>query len=88
MTKQKQLATITILIKDRQMHAQDVNKILAEFGHHVIARLGVNVQRTCVKNCTGLISIAVEATVKEINDLTKHLDSLYGVVAKKNIMTK
>ncbi len=87
MSDKKQLATITILIKDRQMHASDVNKMLGEFGHHVMARLGVNVQRSCVENCTGLITVAVEATSKEIKDLTKKLDELYGIVAKSNIMT-
>lgn len=88
MSDKKQLATITILIKDRQMHASDVNKMLTEFGHYVLARLGVNLQRSCVKNCTGMITVAVEATHKEIKELTKKLDELYGIVAKSSIMTE
>ncbi len=87
MSNKKQLATITILVKDRQTHSADVNKMLSEFGHHVIARLGVNVQRTCVENCTGMITVAVEATNKEIKELTKKLDELYGIVAKSSVMT-
>ena len=88
MPNKKQLATITILVKDRQTHSADVNKMLSEFGHHVIARLGVNVQRTCIEHCTGLITVAVEASSKEIKDLTKKLDDLYGIVAKSSVMTE
>ncbi len=84
----KHLATITILVKDRQMHAQDVQRILTENGHLIMARLGVNPQRQCIANCTGFIVIAVEGTAKEINDLTKKIDSLYGIVAKKVILTE
>ncbi len=88
MSNKKQLATITILVKDRQVHSQDVNKLLSKFGHHVIARLGVNVQRTCIEHCTGMITVAIEATNKEINNLTKELDALYGIVAKSCVMTE
>lgn len=84
----KQLATITILVKDRQSHSKDVQQILSDYGHIIIARLGVNIQRACVDNCTGLIVVAVEATKKEINDLTKKLNKLYGIAAKSNIMTE
>ena len=88
MPNKKHLATITILIRDRQTNSENVNKMLTENGHLVMARLGVNVQRSCVKNCTGLIAVAVEGTTKEINDLTKKLDGPYGIVAKNNIITE
>jgi len=84
----KHLATITILIKDRQINSENVNKMLTENSHLIMARLGVNVQRSCVENCTGMIALAVEGTTKEINDLTEKLDGLYGIVAKANIMTE
>jgi len=87
MPTKKHLATITILVKDRQMHAKDVNRLLTENGDIVLARLGVNVQRTCVENCTGMITVAVEATAEEISGLTKKLDELYGIVAKASVMT-
>ena len=88
MPSKKHLATITILIKDRQMHSKSVNEMLTENGHLIMARLGVNVQRSCVENCTGMVTVAVKGTTKEINDLTKKLDELYGIVAKANIMTE
>ncbi len=87
MTK-KYLATITILIKNRQTHAKDVNEMLTKNGHLIIARLGVNVQKSCVKHCVGIITVVVEGATKEINDLTKNIDELYGIVAKLNIMTE
>jgi len=86
--EKKHLATITILIKDRQTHAENVNQILTENGHLIIARLGVNTQRACIEHCTGLIVIALEATAAEILKLTEKLNKLYGVVAKNSIVTE
>ncbi|MFA5871724.1 MAG: hypothetical protein WC858_03280 [Parcubacteria group bacterium] len=76
------LATITILVKDRQMHAPEVNQILTDSGHLIMARLGVNVQRHCNESCTAMITVAVEATAGEISAITKKLNKLYGIVAK------
>lgn len=87
MAVKKHLATITILVKDRQMHVGEVQKILTENGHMIMARLGVNPQRQCIDHCTGFIVVAVEGTAREINALTKKIDSLYGIVAKKVIIT-
>jgi len=84
----KHLGTISILMKDRHGYALEVQEILTEYGNLIMARMGVNPARTCVKNCTGIITIIVEGTTKEINDLTKQLDKLYGVVAKNVIITK
>ena len=88
MNNKKHLATITILVKDRQTNSENVNKMLTENSHLIMSRLGINVQRSCVENCTGMIAVAVEGTAKEINDLTKKLDELYGIVAKANVMTE
>ncbi|MBU1203430.1 hypothetical protein KKH39_05300 [Patescibacteria group bacterium] len=87
MPSKKHLGTITILLKDRHNYAIDTQKIFTEHGKMILARTGVNPSRTCVKNCTGLIVLLVEGTVTEISDLTKKLNKLYGVVAKKIIIT-
>ena len=87
MPNKKHLGTITILIKNRQMNAPELNRLLGEQGRLIMARLGVNVQRSCVENCTGLITVAVEGTAKEIGDLAKAIDGLYGIVAKSCILT-
>jgi len=88
MSTKKHLATITILVKDRQMNAKEVQQILTDNGHMIMARLGVNPQRACIKNCTGLITIVVDGTAKQINDLTKKLNNLYGIVAKSCVVTE
>ena len=76
------LATITILVKDRQMHASEVNQILTENGHLILARLGVNVQRHCIEHCTAMIVIVAEASAKGIGRMEKELNTLYGITAK------
>lgn len=83
----KHLGTITILMKDRHNYATEVQQILTEHGNLIMSRMGINPSRTCVKNCTGIITLIVEGTAVEINVLTKKLDKLYGVVAKKIIIT-
>ena len=88
MATKKHLGTITILIKDRHANSPDVNRVLSEQGSLVMARLGVNVQPLCVNNCYGLITVTVQGTVKQINELTKKFNSLYGIVAKSLIITK
>ena len=82
------MGAITILVKDRQTHAQDVQRILTDNGHLILARLGVNAQRACIEHCTGIIAIMVEGTVREINTLAKQIDGLYGIVAKAVIATE
>lgn len=88
MSIKKHLATISILVKDRQNNVEAMNKLLTEKGNMIMARLGVNPSRSCVSNCTGLIAIVVEGSTKEIKVLTKKIDRLYGIVAKVNIMTE
>ena len=87
MAVKKQLASVTILIKDRQTHAVDVQKILTENGHIILGRMGINPSRSCVEHCTGIVSLIVEGTTTEIKAFTKQLDDFYGIVAKVNIMT-
>ncbi len=88
MSDKKHLGTITILVKDRQMHVKDVQEILTKNGHIITARLGVNVQKACIEHCTGLITIVIEGTSKEITNLNKELDDLYGIVARAIVITK
>jgi hypothetical protein len=88
MLNKKHLASITILVKDRQTHAKDVQEILTKHGHLIMARLGINPQRSCVSSCTGFIVVAIEADAKEISAITKELNDLYGIVAESTIITK
>ncbi|MEA2006583.1 MAG: hypothetical protein U9O20_00265 [Patescibacteria group bacterium] len=83
----KHVGTITILIKDRHAQALDVNGILTNHGHIILARLGVNLQPHCIEHYTAMISVAIQGSIKQINNLTKELDEIYGIVAKSSIMT-
>ncbi len=86
--EKQHLATITILVTNRQVNSEKVNRLLSENGHLIITRLGLNVEPRCVSNCTGLITIITKGSLKQINDLTKKLNILYGIVAKNTIITK
>ena len=88
MSEKQHLATITILVKDRQSNAGAVQDMLTANGHLVMARMGVNVQPACVENCTGLITVTVKGGIKEIRALEKKIDKLYGIVAKACVMTE
>ena len=84
----KHLGTISILVKDRHAQAPDINQILTNHGHIILARLGINLQPSCIEHCTALMTIVVEGGTKEIRQLTTQLDEIYGIVAKTNIMTE
>ena len=75
------------MVKDRQSHAKDVNQMLSDNGHLIIARQGVNVQRACLSHCTGLITVVAEGSVQELKELTGKIDGLYGIVSKLSILT-
>ena len=56
----KYLATITILVENRQANSQELQEILTKNGHLIMARMGINVEKSCVDNCTGLIVLVAE----------------------------
>lgn len=85
-TPQPHIATVTILVKERETHAGKVNEILSRHGNNIISRLGVNLGRTGVHNYSGLITIVLEGTNADIKALTDELDGLYGIVAQACIL--
>lgn len=86
MTSKRHLATVSILVSDRHKQAVDIQSILTKHGHIILARLGVNPSRTCVKNCVGIMALIVEGTSSEIKKFSKELDDYYGIVAKTTMM--
>lgn len=88
MSDKRHLATISILLKDRQSQAADLQQILTDSGHMIMARMGVNVQPKCVENCTGMIILAVDGSMREIKALVKKIDQIYGIVAEYSVLTK
>lgn len=82
------LGTITILTTDRQSNSKDLNQVLTDAGHLILARLGVNVQKGCIEHCTGLISLAIEGEADKINALLRKLKDISGIKAELNIMAE
>lgn len=83
----RHLATLSILLKDRQSQASDLQQILTDGGHLIMARLGVNVQPKCIEHCNGVIVLALDGNLKDIKAFTKKIDEIYGVVAKLSVLT-
>lgn len=54
------IATVSILVKEREAHSTKVNEILSRHGDRILARLGVNLERSGVRDCSGLIEIVVK----------------------------
>ncbi len=80
------LATISILTTDRQSSSTDLNKILTEYGHLIMSRLGVNVQRNCFEHCMGLIILAVEGDGPKVSELEQNLKKIPYLNIKMSIM--
>ena len=88
MAKKEHLATITILVKDREANVARLNKLLTDNGNLIRARLGVNIDPYCMKECPGLITIVVKAlSIKEMRDFAKKINLLRGILAKISVMS-
>ncbi len=84
----RHLATLSILLKDRQSQAIDLQQILSDNSHLIMSRLGVNLQPKCIEHCNGVIVLALDGGLREIKALAKKIDEVYGVVAKLSVLTK
>ncbi|MCU0680360.1 MAG: hypothetical protein MUF50_03620 [Planctomycetes bacterium] len=80
----KQLATISILVEDRQANSMALHETLSDHGHIIMARLGVNIEPTCFDKCTGMIILAIKATHDEMADFMKTL-ALPGLTVKMTL---
>jgi metal-responsive CopG/Arc/MetJ family transcriptional regulator len=84
----KYLGTITILIKDRQANVDALQRLLTDHGHYIHARLGINLEPTCLAHCLGFITLVVEGTDKEIEALKEKIAALEGMTVKSLIVTE
>jgi len=82
------LGTITIFTSDRQASSADMNRIMTENGHLIMSRLGVNVQKSCVSNCPGLIILAVEGEDQKVFALEEKLRDLPELEVKIAVMSE
>lgn len=74
----KRLGFVGIIIEDRKTQAEAVNRVLADFGTTIVARMGVPYQE---KRCS-VITLIVDATTDDIGALTGKLGTLPGVSVK------
>ncbi|HNV97064.1 MAG TPA: hypothetical protein PKL13_01975 [bacterium] len=84
----QQLATISILVKNRQINSESLNKLLSLNGHIIMNRLGVNVEPMCVSNCFGLIILVVKSNLGQIKKFETELKKIKGLTIKISIMGK
>lgn len=75
---QKRLGFVGIVIEDRKKSADEVNKILSDFGEIIIARTGVPYQQ---KKCC-VITLVIDATTDELGVITGRIGMVHGVTVK------
>lgn len=80
------IASISIISKNRQKNSAEINKVLTDFSYLISARLGVNVQKKCTKNCKAIILLALEGKKTEIKKLVLNLRKIKEISLKLNIL--
>lgn len=79
----KRLGFIGIVVEDRKRSADKVNRMLADYGDHIVARVGIPYHE---KNVS-VITLVVDMTTDELGALTGKLGALEGV-SVKSALTK
>ncbi|HOZ36265.1 MAG TPA: hypothetical protein PLR18_00335 [bacterium] len=80
------LATLSIVITDRQANVAKVNSLLTANGRLIMSRLGVNPNTTCLRHCLGIIVLVLSGEKDKIKKLATDLDQLKGVKTKISLM--
>ncbi|MCP4398777.1 MAG: CopG family transcriptional regulator [bacterium] len=81
---QRRLGFIGIIIENREKDAEQVNHILSQHAHIIIARTGIPYKE---KDCA-VITLAVDATTDEVGKLTGQLGQLSSVSVKSALSKK
>jgi len=74
----KRLGFVGIILEDRKKSAEEVNKVLSEFGEIIAARIGLPYKE---RQCS-VITLIVDATTDEVGALTGRMGKLAGVSVK------
>jgi metal-responsive CopG/Arc/MetJ family transcriptional regulator len=82
------LGSISILSSNRHKNSLMLNQVLSDYSQVISARLGVNVQKKCTKNCLGLILLAVDGDDLKIKNLVKDLKKIKDLRLSLNILKK
>ena len=75
---EKRLGFVGIILEDRNIQADPVNKILSQYGDSIIARVGIPYKE---KNCS-VITLIVDINTDDLGTLTGKLGALKGVSVK------
>lgn len=82
------IASISIISKNRQENSKEINEVLTNYSYLISARLGVNVQKKCTKNCKAVILLALEGKEHDIKKLIVSLRKIKDLSLKLNILEK
>lgn len=74
----KRLGFVGIIIEDRKKSSPLVNKVLSEYGDHIVARVGLPYKE---RHCS-VITLTVDMTTDELGALTGKLGAIEGVTVK------
>jgi putative iron-only hydrogenase system regulator len=80
-TMRNRLAVIGILVLNRELTSEKVNRILSEYANIIVGRMGIPYKERNVS----IISIIVDGTTDDIGALTGKLGSIEGVKVKSAI---
>ena len=75
---EKRVGFVGIIIHDRKKWAEEVNKVLSEFGEIIVVRTGV----PHVRDQFSVIALVVDATSDQVGAMTGKLGALSGVSVK------
>jgi metal-responsive CopG/Arc/MetJ family transcriptional regulator len=82
----KYLATLSILVTDREANVAQVNQLLTANGHIIMSRLGVNPNQSCLAHCLGIIILVLAGEKTKIQKLSADLSVLKGIKAKLSLL--
>ncbi|MEG6584586.1 TM1266 family iron-only hydrogenase system putative regulator [Dendrosporobacter sp. 1207_IL3150] len=80
----KRIGVIGIVIDNPQETSERVNKIISEYSHLIIGRMGIPRPDEQV----GIISLIIEGSTDHVGALTGKLGNLPGVTVKSALTTK
>ena len=78
MESKKRVGFVGIIIKNRKHSANEVNKILSEFGELIVSRTGIPYKERNVS----VMTLIVDATTDQIGALSGKLGGVEGVSVK------
>lgn len=80
----RRVGFVGIVVEDRKKSADKVNHVLADYGDHIVARVGIPYHE---KNIS-IITLVVNMTTDELGSLTGKLGVLEGVSVKSALTKK